>query len=68
MFKGDYSSMKWIIVFFQILVSLPEGEIDFSGLTTGQKMLKEVECVSAYYETKLESEKNLKRLEGKKKF
>ena len=58
--------MKWIIVFFQILVSLPEGEIYFSGLTTGQKMFKEVESVSAYYETKLECEKNLKRLEGKK--
>ncbi len=58
--------MKWTIVFFQILASLPDGEIYFSGLTTGQKMAKEVESVSAYYETKLECEKNLKRLNGNK--
>ena len=58
--------MKWIIVFYQVLVSNPEGEIYFSGLTTGQKMTKEIETSPGYYSTKLECEKNLKRLKGNK--
>ena len=58
--------MKWIIIFYQILVSAPDGEIYFSGLTTGQKMSKGIESVSAHYRTKSECEKNLKRLKGNK--
>ena len=58
--------MKWIIVFYQVLVSTPEGEIYFSGLTTGQKMTQEIETQPAFYRTKFECEKTLKRLKGNK--
>ena len=58
--------MKWIIVFYQVLVSIPDGEIYFSGLMTGQKMTKEIETSQVYYRTKLEFEKKLKRLKGNK--
>ena len=64
--KGDFCSMKWIIVFYQVLVSNPEGEIYFSGLTTGQKMTQEIETQPAFYRTKFECEKTLKRLKGNK--
>ena len=58
--------MKWIIVFYQVLVSNPEGEIYFSGLMTAQKMTKEIETQPAFYRTKYECEKTLKRLKGNK--
>ena len=58
--------MKWIIVFYQMLVSAPDGEIYFSGLKTGQKMTKDIETVPAYYKTKIECERNLKLLKGNK--
>ena len=58
--------MKWIIVFYQVLVSNPEGEIYFSGLTTGQKMTQEIEAQPAFYRTKFECENTLKRLKGNK--
>ena len=45
---------------------LGDGEINFSGLTTGQKMTKEIETLPTYYRTKIECEKNLKRLKGNK--
>ena len=32
--------MKWIIVFYQIIMALPEGEIIFSGLDLGNKFIK----------------------------
>ena len=64
--KSDYCSMKWIIIFYQVLVSNPEGEIYFSGLTTAQKMTKEIETQPAFYRTKFECEKTLKRLKGNK--
>ena len=32
--------MKWIILFYQIIVALPEGEIVFSGLDLGSKFIK----------------------------
>ena len=32
--------MKWIIVFYQIIMTLPEGEIIFSGLDLGNKFIK----------------------------
>ena len=58
--------MKWIIVFYQVLVSYPDGEIYFSGLVTGQKMTRKVEGMSDYYKTKIECERNLKHLKGNK--
>ena len=64
--KSDYCSMKWIIIFYQVLVSNPEGEIYFSGLTTAQKMTKEIETQPAFYRTRFECEKTLKRLKGNK--
>ena len=64
--KSDCCSMKWIIIFYQVLVSNPEGEIYFSGLTTAQKMTKEIETQPAFYRTKFECEKTLKRLKGNK--
>ena len=56
--------MKWIIVFYQVLVSNPEGEIYFSGLATDQKMTQEIETQPAFYRTKFECESTLKRLKG----
>ena len=32
--------MKWIILFYQIIVVLPEGEIVFSGVDLGNKFIK----------------------------
>ena len=58
--------MKWIIVFFQVLVSTSDGEIIFSGLTVGQKMTKEIKTISAFYKTKIECEQKLKELKGNK--
>ena len=58
--------MKWIIVFYQILVSAPDGEIYFSGLTTGQKMTKEIESMSRSYNTKVDCERDLNQLKGNK--
>jgi len=58
--------MKWIIVFYQILVSATNGEIYFSGLTTGQKMTREIETMSRSYETKVECERDLNKLKGNK--
>ena len=58
--------MKWIIVFYQIWVSAPDGEIYFSGLTTGQKMTREIESMSHFYETKVECEQALNKLKGNK--
>ena len=58
--------MKWIIVFFQVLVSTPDGEIIFSGLTTGKKMTKDIKTISDSYKTKTECELNLKELKGNK--
>ena len=58
--------MKWIIVFYQILVSAPDGEIYFSGLTTGQKMTREIESISHFYETKVACEQALNKLKGNK--
>ena len=53
-------------MFYQVLVSNPEGEIYFSSLTTGQKMTQEIETQPAFYRTKFECEKTLKRLKGNK--
>ena len=58
--------MKWIIIFYQVLVSNPEGEIYFSSLTAGQKMSQEIETQIAFYRKKFDCEKTLKRLKGNK--
>ena len=58
--------MKWIIVFFQVLVSTSDGEIIFSGLTTAKKMINEKNMISNSYNTKKECEQNLKDLKGNK--
>ena len=58
--------MKWIIIFYKVLVSNRAGETYFSGLTTGQKMTQEIETQPAFYRTKFECEKTLKRLNGNK--
>ena len=58
--------MKWIIVFFQVLVSAQDGEIIFSGITTGKKMTKERKIISDFYKTQIECEQNLKELKGNK--
>ena len=42
------------------------GEIYFSGLTTGQKMTREIETMSRSYETKVECERDLNKLKGNK--
>ena len=59
--------MKWIIVFFQLLVSTSDGEIIFSGLTVGRNMTKEIKTISDSYKTKIECEQKLKELKGNKK-
>ena len=58
--------MKWIIVFFQVLVSTPDGEIIFSGLTTAKQMTNEIKMISNSYNTKIECEQNLRELKGNK--
>ena len=59
--------MKWIIVFYQIIVLLPEGEIVFSGLDLGNKFIKTDLILSASYASRNECEDKLVRLQGKNK-
>ena len=56
--------MKWIIVFYQVIVSLPEGEILFSGLQNGNESIKVESVLSDYYRTKDECEKKLIKFKG----
>ncbi len=58
--------MKWIIVFFQVLVSTLDGEIIFSGLTTAKQMTNEIKMISNAYNTKIEYKRNLRELKGNK--
>ena len=51
--------MKWIIVFYQIIVALPEGEIVFSGLSLGNKFVKTELNLAYSYDSKDECEKKL---------
>ena len=60
--------MKWIIVFYQIIVLLPEGEIVFSGLDLGNKFIKTELILSDSYASKNECEDKLVRFKGKNKF
>ena len=59
--------MKWIIVFYQIIVALPEGEIIFSGLDLGNKFIKTELMLSDSYASKNECEDKLVRFKGKNK-
>ncbi|MDC3170287.1 hypothetical protein OA871_04505 [Paracoccaceae bacterium] len=59
--------MKWIIVFYQIIVALPEGEIIFSGLDLGKKFIKTESILSESYVSKNECERKLVRFKGKNK-
>ena len=58
--------MKWIIVFFQVFVSTPDGEIIFSSLTHAKKMTNEIKMISDSYNTKIDCEQDLKELKGNK--
>jgi len=59
--------MKWIIVFYQIIVALPEGEIVFSGLSLGNKFVKTELNLAYSYDSKDECEKKLVSFKGKNK-
>ena len=59
--------MKWIIVFYQIVMALPEGEIIFSGLDLGNKFIKTESILSESYVSQNECEKKLVRFKGKNK-
>ena len=59
--------MKWIIVFYQIIVALPEGEIIFSGLDLGNKFIKTESILSEYYVSQNECEEKLVKYKGKNK-
>ena len=59
--------MKWIIVFYQIIVALPEGEIVFSGLNLGNKFVKTELDLAHYFKSKDECEKKLVLFKGKNK-
>ena len=59
--------MKWIIVFYQIIMALPEGEIIFSGLDLGNKFIKTESILSEYYVSQNECENKLIQFKGKNK-
>ena len=59
--------MKWIIVFYQIIMALPEGEITFSGLDLGNKFIKTKSTLSEFYVSQNECEKKLVKFKGKNK-
>ena len=59
--------MKWIFVFYQIIIALPEGEITFSGLDLGNKFIKTESILSESYISQNECEKKLVEFKGKNK-
>ena len=59
--------MKWILVFYQIIMALPEGEIIFSGLELGNKFIKTDLILSKSYVSQNECEKELVKFKGKNK-
>ena len=59
--------MKWIIVFYQIIMTLPEGEIIFSGLDLGNKFIKTESILLESYVSQKECEKKLAKFKGKNK-
>ena len=56
--------MKWIIVFYQVFVTIPEGEIFFSGLENGKNLIKSDQMLYSYYSSKSDCEKTLTKLKG----
>ena len=56
--------MKWIIVFYQVFVTIPEGEIFFSGLENGKNLIKSDQMHNSYYSSKSDCEKKLTKLKG----
>ncbi len=65
--KRNNKKMKWIIVFYQIIVALPEGEIVFSGLNLGNKFVKTELNLSDNFESKDDCEDKLVSFKGKNK-
>jgi len=59
--------MKWIIIFYQIFVALPEGEIIFSGLDLGNKFIKTELMIPDTFYSKNECEQTLVKFKGKNK-
>ena len=59
--------MKWIIVFYQVIMTLPEGEIIFLGLDLGNKFIKTESILSESYISQNECEKKLVKYKGKNK-
>ena len=59
--------MKWIIVFYQIIVALPEGEITFSGLESGNELIKTESILPTSYVSKDECQEKLISFKGKNK-
>ena len=59
--------MKWIIVFYQIVVALPQGEIVFSGLDLGNEFIQTEFILPDSYVSKNDCEKDLVRFKGKNK-
>ena len=56
--------MKWIIVFYQVFVTIPDGEIFFSGLENGKNLIKSDQMLNSYYSSKSDCEKTLTKLKG----
>ena len=56
-----------MIVFYQIVMTLPEGEIIFSGLDLGNKFIKTDLILSKSYVSQNECEKELVKFKGKNK-
>lgn len=56
--------MEWIIVFYQVIGCIPEGEILFSGLQNGNESIKVESVLSDYYRTKDECEKKILKIKG----
>ena len=59
--------MKWVIVFYQIIMALPEGEIIFSGLDLGNNFIKTESILSGSFVSQNECEKKLEKFKGKNK-
>ena len=59
--------MKWIIIFYQIIVALPEGEIIFSGVDLGNKFIKTESILSDSYVSQNDCDKKLVKFKGKNK-
>ena len=58
--------MQWIIVFYQVIVSLPRKEILFSGLQNRNKSIYFGSILSDYYRTNDEYEKKLIKFKRQK--